>query len=248
MSRVASDHTGGPPRPYGGPLDFDFDSDSSASSELYSHSLATLSTSASSTSSAASSLFGLGAVFDTPKARGPGLGSAFDLPALGGAYPSPISTKKVKGKTLLEGLGLGGAFGDEGGSSFGGMKTGSPVRGAKSGRRGFGGASFYLGDEDETMSTDSIASGLTTDDSRPSSSASFFAFQNSTESLAMSLSTPSPMSSGFDLNELSLEGLDEERKRDGAAYLDEGYLKAGMQARELRERVGEWSWAAGGQQ
>lgn len=253
MARVASDHTSGPQRPRGGPLDFDFDSDSSTSSDLYSHSFTTLSTSASSTSSAASSLFGLS--FDTPiKASASGLGSAFDLPLLGGSYPSPVSTRKLKEKSLLEGPGLGGAFGDEGGSSFGGMKTSSPVvvvpRGG--GRRGFGGgASFYLGDEDDTMSTDSFASDtslattMTDYSSQPSSASSFFRFHNSSEG-NMSLSTPSPMSSTFDLNDLSLEGLEEERNREGG--VEEGYLKAGMEGGPSREWVGGWGWGAAGEQ
>lgn len=65
--------------------------------------------------------------------------------------------------------------------------------------------------------------------------------------------TPSPMSSTFDLNDLSLEGLEEseedgegEMKIDGkgrtAREEPADYWQAGREAQELREKLGGWGW------
>lgn len=63
--------------------------------------------------------------------------------------------------------------------------------------------------------------------------------------------TPSPMSSTFDLNDLSLEGLAEseeegEMKVDGTARAAReepaDYWQAGKEAEELREKLGGWGW------
>jgi hypothetical protein len=69
---------------------------------------------------------------------------------------------------------------------------------------------------------------------------------------AFKCGTPSPMSSTFNLNDLSLGGLESEEDGEGEMKVDgkatavrtepEDYWQAGKEAQELREKLGGWGW------
>jgi hypothetical protein len=195
------------------------------------------------------------------------LGSAFHSPVLG-AYPSPVSMKKAKFRhspTPSVGLDLGSSFGSPFGGALGGEGSNPMASSSRGGRLGAS-ANFYLAGQDHAMSNTSIASydsdtslstTATTDYSSSQQSTSFFTYTRhhlrpsssslssfssveSTDTVGMACGTPSPLSSTFDLNELSLEELEEEHGKEGA----NDYRQAGVNAQELRNQLKVYGWAS----
>lgn len=155
------------------------------------------------------------------------------------------------------GLGLGGAFESS-------PKKKSSPSSLTGGRLGAS-TSFYLAGEDSAMSNASLSSldsaGGASDffpTMRASSSMSSFASTPGALAVehetTLKQGTPSPMSSTFDLNDLSLDALEgESSEGEMAMEQDESkgkgteepvdYWAAGKEAQELREQLGTWDWS-----
>lgn len=184
-----------------------------------------------------------------------GLGSAFSTPLLGvgSKYPSPISNRRneISTKSLTP-----SSSGELTGEELNPLKRsakfedGFLAREEEEGSRKTGGkGKFYINDNEYSSSgslssfgsNNSLASSTSTLTISRSGSTSSIPFPSTS---TMILSTPSPRSSraAFDLNDLSLGGsIDEE----SAQVLDSDYLKAGAEARLLREQFKSWDWQRG---
>jgi hypothetical protein len=186
-----------------------------------------------SASSSTNSLFPTSYSFEVPKKTG--LGTAFGDEPHGTAYPSPVSSSKLKGKATLE----RSAGSMELSSAFEGSRSNLFEYETSSGRLPDNG--FYFGSNGSISSIDSTSTAMTDDsgdDSTSTFSRHYGCSSSSIETLAMTLSTPSPRLSHVDLKSLSLDG-EGKRLRDtaeGGAFLDDSYIQAGVDASESRER------------
>lgn len=151
------------------------------------------------------------------------------------------------------GLGLGGAF------------SSSPKKPSRAGGSLGASNSFYLAGEDDVMSNGSISS---LDSATSSASSAFFpttrrgrlttssscgSFASDSDTLTvqpqddLKHGSPSPMSSTFDLNELSLEALESEEmitesKSPQMSGGPQDYWQAGHAVQQLRESLGGYGW------
>lgn len=181
-----------------------------------------------------------------------GLGSAFSTPLLGvgSKYPSPISNRRNEtSSTSLTPSSSGELSGEELNplKRSARFEDGFLAREEAEGSRKAGGkGKFYINDN-EYSSTGSLSSFGSNNSLASSSSTSTISRLVSTSSIpfpstsSITYTTPSPRSSraAFDLNDLSLGGsIDEE----SAQVLDSAYLKAGIEAKLLREQFKSWDW------